>query len=123
MPRKAHPAPAHGRRRLLLMDGPRQAGCRYAAVALVVSFHAVVPWAATTGSHARRCVTTAYSWRRMAPATAVWAWVGVSRWCSRLVRCLYRAAYTRFVCRHPHTARHAATRNCGRPAPVTELCR
>ena len=53
MPRKAHPAPAHGRRRLLLMGGPRLAGCRYAAATLMASFHAVVPWAAMTGSHAR----------------------------------------------------------------------
>ena len=82
MPRKAHPAPALG----WLV-----ASCwwlcelwldrRYAAVVLVVSFHAVVPWAAMTGSHARCWVTTAYSWRRIAPATAVCAWVGVSRFC------------------------------------------
>jgi hypothetical protein len=29
------------------------------------------------------------------------------------------AAYTRLVCGLPHTARQAATRGCGRPAPVT----
>ena len=50
-----------------------------------------VPWVAIVGFHARPVVITACSWRRIAAAITVWAWVAVSLFFSRLVRCLYLA--------------------------------
>ena len=46
-----------------------------------------VPWVAMSGSHAWPVVITACSCRRIAAAMTVWAWVAVSLFCSRLVRC------------------------------------
>src|SRR5215469_379248 len=37
-----------------------------------------VPWVAIVGFHARPVVITACSWRRIAAAITVWAWVAVS---------------------------------------------
>ena len=55
------------------------------------SMTARVPWVAIVGFHARPVVITACSWRRIAAAITVWAWVAVSLFFSRLVRCLYLA--------------------------------
>ena len=46
-----------------------------------------VPWAAVTGSQARPVVMTACRCRKIAAAMMVCAWVGVSLFCSLLVRC------------------------------------
>jgi hypothetical protein len=45
------------------------------------------PWVAMSGSQAWPVVMTAWSWRRIAPARTVWAWVGLSLLVSRVVRC------------------------------------
>jgi hypothetical protein len=52
----------------------------------VVSFPRV-PWVAMAGSQAFPVTMTACSWRRIAAAMTVCAWVGVSLFFSRLVRC------------------------------------
>jgi hypothetical protein len=46
-----------------------------------------VPWVAMCGSHGWPVVITACSWRRIAAAITVCAWVAVSLLVSRLVRC------------------------------------
>jgi len=46
-----------------------------------------VPWEAISGSHRCPVVMTACSWRRMAAAMTVWAWVAVSLFVVRVVRC------------------------------------
>jgi hypothetical protein len=46
-----------------------------------------VPWAAVAGSHACPVVMTACSCRRIAAAMMACAWVGLSLFCSLLVRC------------------------------------
>ena len=43
-----------------------------------VSMTVRVPWVAIVGSQARPVVITACSWRRIAAAMTVWAWVAVS---------------------------------------------
>ena len=47
-----------------------------------------VPLVAISGSQARPVVITACSCRRIAATMTVWAWVAVSLFFSRLVRCL-----------------------------------
>jgi hypothetical protein len=52
----------------------------------------LVPWAAVIGSQAWPVVITACRCRRIAAAITVCAWVGVSLFCWRVVRCAYLAA-------------------------------
>src|SRR5690349_18076988 len=55
--------------------------------AAIAGLVARLPWVAMAGSQAWPVVITACRCRRMAAARTVWAWVGVSRLWSRVVRC------------------------------------
>ena len=57
-----------------------------------VTLLVLMPPAAICGSLAWLVVTTACRCLRIAAAITVWAWVGLSLLCSRVVRCRYRAA-------------------------------
>ena len=60
---------------------------RLGQAAAAGSSRARVPWVAMAGSHVRPVVITACRCRRIAAAMTVWAWVGRSLLCSRVVRC------------------------------------
>ena len=52
----------------------------------------LLPWVAMVGSQAWPVVMTACSWRRIAAAMTLCAWVGLSLLVCLLVRCRYLAA-------------------------------